>query len=245
MSRAAAFLYGVLAYVMFLGAILYAIGFVENLPVLPKTIDSGVPGPVAASVAMNLILLGIFAVQHSVMARKEFKAWWTQFVPPAIERSTYVLFANLALILLLWQWRPITAPVWTVSNPMLAGALIGISLVGWGIVFLSTFLINHFDLFGLQQVWHNLRQQRIEDPQFRTPLLYKFVRHPLYLGFIIAFWSAPVMTMGHLLFAVATTGYIFIGLLLEERDMVASFGQTYRNYQARVSMILPLPPGKG
>ncbi|MGZ5929202.1 MAG: methanethiol S-methyltransferase [Rhizomicrobium sp.] len=245
MSRAAAFFYGVLAYVMFLGAILYAIGFVENLPVLPKTIDSGVPGPVAASVAMNLILLGIFAVQHSVMARKEFKAWWTQFVPPAIERSTYVLFANLALILLLWQWRPITVPVWTVSNPMLAGALIGISLVGWGIVFLSTFLINHFDLFGLQQVWHNLRQQRIEDPQFRTPLLYKFVRHPLYLGFIIAFWSAPVMTMGHLLFAVATTGYIFIGLLLEERDMVDSFGQTYRNYQARVSMILPLPPGKG
>ncbi|MGZ5922129.1 MAG: methanethiol S-methyltransferase [Rhizomicrobium sp.] len=239
------FFYGVLAYVMFLGAILYAIGFVENLPVLPKTIDSGVPGPVAASVAMNLILLGIFAVQHSVMARKEFKAWWTQFVPPAIERSTYVLFANLALILLLWQWRPITVPVWTVSNPMLAGALIGISLVGWGIVFLSTFLINHFDLFGLQQVWHNLRQQRIEDPQFRTPLLYKFVRHPLYLGFIIAFWSAPVMTMGHLLFAVATTGYIFIGLLLEERDMVDSFGQTYRNYQARVSMILPLPPGKG
>ena len=245
MSRAAAFLYGVLAYVMFLGAILYAIGFVENLPVLPKTIDSGVPGPVLSSVAVNLILLGIFAVQHSVMARKGFKAWWTQFVPHAIERSTYVLFANLALILLLWQWRPIAAPVWTVSNPLLAGALIGISLVGWGIVFLSTFLINHFDLFGLQQVWHNLRQQRIEDSQFRTPLLYKFVRHPLYLGFIIAFWSAPVMTMGHLLFAVATTGYIFIGLLLEERDMVASFGQTYRNYQARVSMILPLPPGKG
>ena len=245
MSRAAAFLYGVLAYVMFLGAILYAIGFVENLPVLPKTIDSGVPGPVLSSVAVNLILLGIFAVQHSVMARKGFKAWWTQFVPHAIERSTYVLFANLALILLLWQWRPIAAPVWTVSNPLLAGTLIGISLVGWGIVFLSTFLINHFDLFGLQQVWHNLRQQRIEDSQFRTPLLYKFVRHPLYLGFIIAFWSAPVMTMGHLLFAVATTGYIFIGLLLEERDMVASFGQTYRNYQARVSMILPLPPGKG
>ena len=245
MSKALAFLYGFLAYVMFLGAILYAIGFVENLPVLPKTIDSGAPGPVGSSIVTNLILLGIFAIQHSVMARKGFKAWWTRFVPPAIERSTYVLFANLALILLLWQWQPITAPVWTVENPLLAYALIGVSLLGWATVFLSTFLINHFDLFGLQQVWHNLREMRIEDPQFRTPLLYKFVRHPLYLGFIIAFWSAPVMTLGHLLFAATTTAYIFIGLLLEERDMVASFGQTYRNYQARVSMILPLPPGRG
>jgi methanethiol S-methyltransferase len=245
MSKALAFLYGLLAYVMFLGAILYAIGFVENLPVLPKTIDSGAPGPVGSSIVTNLILLGIFAIQHSVMARKGFKAWWTRFVPPAIERSTYVLFANLALILLLWQWQPITAPVWTVENPLLAIALIGISLLGWATVFLSTFLINHFDLFGLQQVWDNLRERRIEDPQFRTPLLYKFVRHPLYLGFIIAFWSAPVMTLGHLLFAATTTAYIFIGLLLEERDMVASFGQTYRNYQARVSMILPLPPGRG
>ncbi len=245
MSKALAFLYGFLAYVMFLGAILYAIGFVENLPVLPKTIDSGAPGPVGSSIVTNLILLGIFAIQHSVMARKGFKAWWTRFVPPAIERSTYVLFANLALILLLWQWQPITAPVWTVENPLLAYALIGVSLLGWATVFLSTFLINHFDLFGLQQVWHNLREMRIEDPQFRTPLLYKFVRHPLYLGFIIAFWSAPVMTLGHVLFAATTTAYIFIGLLLEERDMVASFGQTYRNYQARVSMILPLPPGRG
>jgi methanethiol S-methyltransferase len=245
MSKALAFLYGLLAYVMFLGAILYAIGFVENLPVLPKTIDSGASGPVGSSIVTNLILLGIFAIQHSVMARKGFKAWWTRFVPPAIERSTYVLFANLALILLLWQWRPITAPVWTVENPLLATALIGVSLLGWATVFLSTFLINHFDLFGLQQVWHNLRELRIEDPQFRTPLLYKFVRHPLYLGFIIAFWSAPVMTLGHLLFSATTTAYIFIGLLLEERDMVASFGQTYRNYQARVSMILPLPPGRG
>lgn len=245
MSKALAFLYGFLAYVMFLGAILYAIGFVENLPVLPKTIDSGAPGPVGSSIVTNLILLGIFAIQHSVMARKGFKAWWTRFVPPAIERSTYVLFANLALILLLWQWQPITAPVWTVENPLLAYALIGVSLLGWATVFLSTFLINHFDLFGLQQVWHNLREMRIEDPQFRTPLLYKFVRHPLYLGFIIAFWSAPVMTLGHVLFAATTTAYIFIGLLLEERDMVASFGQTYRNYQARVSMILPLPPRRG
>ncbi|MES2253795.1 MAG: DUF1295 domain-containing protein [Pseudomonadota bacterium] len=242
MSKAAAFLYGVLAYVMFLGAILYSIGFVANLPILPKTIDSGPPGPVGTSIAVNLGLLGIFAIQHSLMARKGFKAWWTGFVPPVIERSTYVLFSNLALILLLWQWRSIAAPVWAVENSLLAAALIVLSLIGWGMVFLSTFLINHFDLFGLQQVWHNLREQRIEDPQFRTPFLYKFVRHPLYLGFIIAFWSAPVMTVGHLLFAVATTAYIFVGLLLEERDMVATFGQTYRNYQARVSMIVPLPP---
>jgi protein-S-isoprenylcysteine O-methyltransferase Ste14 len=242
MSRAAAFLYGILAYVMFLGAILYSIGFVENLPLLPKTIDSGEPGPMGASIAVNLVLLGIFAVQHSLMARKGFKAWWTKLVPPAIERSTYVLFANLALILLLWQWRPITAPVWAVENSALAVALIALSLIGWCMVFLSTFLINHFDLFGLSQVWHNMRQQRIEDPQFRTPLLYKFVRHPLYLGFIIAFWAAPVMSMGHLLFAVGTTVYILGAIVLEERDMVAVFGQTYRNYQARVSMILPLPP---
>lgn len=242
MSKAAAFVYGILAYVMFLGAILYAIGFVENLPILPKTIDSGVPGPIETSIAVNLILLGVFAVQHSLMARKGFKAWWTKLVPPAIERSTYVLFSNLALILLLWQWQPIPIPVWAVENSMLAAALIALSLIGWGIVFLSTFLINHFDLFGLQQIWNNLREQRIEDPQFRTPLLYKFVRHPLYLGFIIAFWSAPVMSLGHLLFATGTTAYILGAILLEERDMVATFGQTYRNYQARVSMIVPLPP---
>lgn len=243
MSKLLAFVYGVLTYVMFLGAILYSIGFVANWTVLPKTIDSGVPGPVTSAVAIDLTLLGIFAIQHSVMARRGFKAWWTRFVPAAVERSTYVLFANLALILLLWKWQPMPEVVWQVDGP--AGvALAVLSLIGWGIVFLSTFLINHFHLFGLQQVMDNLHQMRIEDPQFRTPLLYKFVRHPLYLGFIIAFWAAPVMTMGHLLFAVATTGYIFIGLLLEERDMVAMFGQTYVNYQRRVSMILPMPPRK-
>ncbi len=244
MSRAASFFYGVTAYLTFLIAILYAIGFVENLAV-SKTIDSGDAGPVGASAVIDLLLLGIFAVQHSLMARRGFKAWWTQFVPPAIERSTYVMFANLALILLLWQWRPIPETVWSVGNPVAAGALIGVSLLGWGMVFLSTFLINHFDLFGLQQVYNNLRRQQAEDPHFYTPLLYKFVRHPLYLGFIIAFWAAPVMSLGHLLFAVATTAYIFIGIALEERDLVAHFGQTYLNYRARVSMIVPLPPRGG
>jgi len=241
MSRLLAFVYGALVYVMFLGAIVYSIGFVANWTDLPKTIDSGAPGPVMSAVAIDLILLGVFAIQHSVMARPGFKAWWTRFVPTAVERSTYVLFANLALILLLWKWQPMPEVVWQVEGPA-AAALAGLSQIGWGIVFLSTFLISHFDLFGLKQVFDNLRQVRIEDPQFRTPFLYKFVRHPLYLGFIIAFWAAPVMTMGHLLFAVATTGYIFIGLLLEERDMVAVFGQTYVNYQRRVSMIVPTLP---
>jgi len=244
MSRVLAFVYGILAYVMFLGAILYSIGFVANWMALPKTIDSGAPGPVMSAVAIDLALLGIFAIQHSVMARPGFKAWWTRFVPVAVERSTYVLFANLALILLLWKWQPMPQVVWQVEDPVAATTLVALSLTGWGIVFLSTFLINHFDLFGLKQVFDNLRQMRIEDPQFRTPLLYKFVRHPLYLGFIIAFWAAPMMTVGHLLFAIATTGYIFIGLLLEERDMVAMFGQTYVNYQRRVSMIVPMPPRK-
>lgn len=244
MSKAAAFVYGILAYVMFLGAILYAIGFVANWMALPKTIDSGAPGPVMPAIAIDMALLGGFAIQHSVMARRGFKAWWTRYVPAAVERSTYVLFANLALILLLWKWQPLPGVVWRVENPMAAAALVALSLLGWGMVFLSTFLINHFDLFGLKQVFDNLREMQIENPQFRTPLLYKFVRHPLYLGFIIAFWAAPVMTAGHLLFAVATTGYIFIGLLLEERDMVAVFGQTYVNYQRRVSMIVPMPPRK-
>jgi methanethiol S-methyltransferase len=244
MRKAAAFVYGLLSYVMFLGVILYSIGFVANLMALPKTIDSGAPGPAMPSIAIDLTLLAVFAIQHSVMARRGFKAWWTRYVPAVVERSTYVLFANLALILLLWKWQPLPDVVWRVENPMAAAALVALSLLGWGMVFLSTFLINHFDLFGLKQVFDNLRAMQIEDPQFRTPLLYKFVRHPLYLGFIIAFWAAPVMTVGHLLFAVATTGYIFIGLLLEERDMVAMFGQTYVNYQRRVSMIVPMLPRK-
>ncbi len=244
MSKAAAFVYGLLAYVMFLGAILYSIGFVANWMALPKTIDSGAPGPVMPSIAIDLTLLGVFAIQHSVMARRGFKAWWTRYVPAAVERSTYVLFSNLALILLLWKWQPLPGVVWRVENPATAAALVALSLLGWGMVFLSTFLINHFDLFGLKQVFDNLRQMQIEDPQFRTPLLYKFVRHPLYLGFIIAFWAAPVMTAGHLLFAIATTGYILGAIVLEERDMVAMFGQTYVNYQRRVSMIVPMPPRK-
>lgn len=241
MSKAIALVYGVVCYVMFLATILYVIGFSENLGV-PKTIDSGEAGPLPASILTDLILLGIFAIQHSVMARREFKVWWTAFVPPAVERSTYVLFANLAVILLLWKWQPIPDLVWVAENPVLADFLLLLSLAGWGIVFLSTFLISHFDLFGLQQVIDNLSGQVAREHKFYTPFLYKFVRHPLYLGFLIAFWAAPVMTLGHLLFAIATTVYIFIGIALEERDLVAQFGHAYLDYRARVSMILPLAP---
>jgi len=238
LARSIGFLYGVFAYVMFLGTILYAIGFVSNI-LVPKTLETGTAGPLAEALIINLVLMSIFALQHSVMARKPFKQWWTQFVPKAVERSTYVLLANLALILLMWQWRPMPAVVWQIDDPQIAAAVTGVSLVGWVIVFTSTFLINHFELFGLHQVASDLAGRTIPAPRFRTPLLYKFVRHPLYLGFIIAFWAAPTMSVGHLLFAAVTTAYIFVGILLEERDLTDLFGDDYRRYKRRVSMLVP------
>jgi methanethiol S-methyltransferase len=241
MSKAIALVYGVVCYVMFLIVILYTIGFVEDL-VVSKTIDSGETAANLGSVVTDLMLLGIFAIQHSVMARQEFKVWWTQFVPRSVERSTYVLFANLAVILLLWKWQPLPAVVWSVENPAFAQLLVILSFAGWATVFLSTFLINHFDLFGLKQVIDNISGHIAREQKFYTPFLYKFVRHPLYLGFLIAFWATPLMTMGHLLFAVATTAYIFIGIALEERDLIAHFGDTYLDYRARVSMIVPMLP---
>jgi protein-S-isoprenylcysteine O-methyltransferase Ste14 len=239
MAAIASFLYGLIAYLLFLGTILYGIVFVGNLPA-PKTIDSGDAGALAPALIIDLLLLGIFAIQHSVMARPGFKQWWTRLVPQAVERTTYVLLASLALVLLYWQWRPIQQPVWSLSNP--AGIVVAqtICLCGWALVFVSTCLINHFELFGLRQVYARLRGRTLPPPVFKTPFLYKRVRHPIYLGFLLAFWATPYMTAGHLLFAVGTTGYILIGIYFEERDLIGLFGDQYRRYRGQVSMLIPL-----
>ena len=238
MGRLIAFFYGLVAYLVFFVTFLYAIGFVEGLWV-PKTIDNGAVVGTAEALIVNLVLMSIFAIQHSVMARRQFKQWWLQYVPASIERSTYVLAASLALILLFWQWRPMPAVVWQVDNPQIAMAIVVLSFVGWLLVLASTFMINHFELFGLHQVVNNLSGHDMPAVRFKTPMLYNFVRHPIYLGFIIAFWAAPTMTVGHLLFAAVTTAYIFVGIFLEEHDLVELFGEDYRRYKERVSMLIP------
>jgi methanethiol S-methyltransferase len=238
MERMAIFVFGAVAYLVFFGTFLYAIGFTAGMAV-PKGIDDGTTVPGIEALIVNLLLLSVFAVQHSVMARKPFKRWWTQFVPHTVERSVYVLLASLALILLFWQWRPMPATVWQVADPAAAAALIALSFAGWLLVLTSSFLINHFELFGLHQVVINLTGRHTPEPRFRTPVLYKLVRHPIYLGFIIAFWATPVMTVGHLLFAAVTTAYVFVGIFLEERDLVAQFGEQYERYRAQVGMLIP------
>jgi protein-S-isoprenylcysteine O-methyltransferase Ste14 len=237
-ARITAFLYGIVAYLVFFGTFLYAIGFVSGL-VVPKTIDTGTVVPMTEALIVNILLLSLFAVQHSVMARRQFKEWWTQYVPKSVERSTYVLLASLALVLLFWQWRAMPTLVWQIADPQIAMAVTVLAFIGWLIVLTSTFLINHFELFGLHQITNNLAGRPMPAPRFRTPLYYKFVRHPIYLGFIIAFWAAPTMTIGHLLFAAVTTAYIVVGILLEERDLVDLFGDDYRRYKDRVSMLVP------
>ncbi len=232
--------YGAAAYVLFLAAFLYAIGFVGNIGV-PRSVDHGLPAPIGQAVLINVALLGVFAVQHSVMARPAFKRWWTRFVPPTIERSTYVVLASAALILLYWQWRTIPDVIWDVGPPAGRLALWALFWLGWAMVLASTFMINHFDLFGLRQVYLAWRGKPYTHIGFQARLLYRLVRHPIMLGFFIAFWAAPTMTAGHLLFAIATTGYILIALQFEEHDLVAAMGNQYRDYRRDVPMLLPLP----
>jgi len=240
MKRFIRLLYGFAAYLVAMGNILYAIGFTGNF-IVPKTIDIGGEAPWSEALVIDLVLLGVFAVQHSVMARRGFKRWWTGYVPQPIERSTYVLFASAALMLLFWLWRPMPAMVWSVDNPGLRQVLQALFWAGWILVPASSFLINHFELFGLQQVVNHLRGKQTGEPDFRTPGLYRIVRHPIYLGFIVAFWSAPDMTVGHLVFAAASSAYILVGIALEERDLVHRFGDRYLQYRREVRALLPWP----
>ena len=237
-ARLLILLYAIASYAVFFASSLYAMGFVGNY-VVAKSIDTGGAANWHEAIVVDLLLLGIFAIQHSIMARPAFKRWWAEILPVACQRSTYVLLSSLILLLLFWQWRPIPTPIWRIDG-MAAWLLAGIYWLGWVIVFASTFMIDHFDLTGLGQAFFALREAEAPGQSFKTPLLYKIVRHPLMLGFLVAFWATPAMSVGHLLFALVTTGYILIAVkFLEERDLVALYGDTYREYQRRVPMLLP------
>ena len=240
LKRLTFFAYGLAAYAIFLATFLYAIAFVGGFGV-PARLDGDAQGPLGLALAIDAALLTIFAVQHSVMARRWFKEWWTQIVPWSIERSTFVLFASLALILLFWQWRPIGIQIWSVDNPFIRVVLWALFAAGWGTVLVVTFLINHFDLFGLRQVWLPLMGKPYTQIEFRTPMPYRYVRHPLYFGFLLAFWMTPTMTLAHLVFAVVTTAYIVVAIQFEERDLISEYGSAYEEYRRRVPMLLPLP----
>ena len=242
LKRILFFAYGSLSYLIFLGTFLYAVCFIGNFGV-PATLDGAASGPLWVGFVIDAGLLALFAVQHSVMARKWFKDWWTRFVPRPIERSTYVLFSSLALILLFWQWRPLGGVVWSVTNTAVRLVLLGLFAFGWGLVLLSTFLINHFDLFGLRQVWLYLLGRPYTTLRFAIPGPYRLVRHPLYVGWLFAFWMTPTMTLAHLLFSVATTAYILLAIRFEERDLVREHGEAYEKYRRSVPMLVPFARG--
>jgi protein-S-isoprenylcysteine O-methyltransferase Ste14 len=243
MRKTLFFLYGIVAYAFFFVVFLYAIGFVGNL-LVPKSLDSGVGGTLGLSLAIDAALLTLFALQHSGMARPGFKRWWTRVIPEPIERSTYVILASAALALVFALWQPLPRVVWRVGNPAGAGVLWALFALGWTVVLLSTFMIGHADLFGIRQVWLHLRGRVRGGDRFLTPALYRIVRHPIMVGFLIAFWATPTMTAGHLLFAIATTGYILLAVQLEERDLIAQFGNAYREYRARVPAFVPFTGGR-
>jgi protein-S-isoprenylcysteine O-methyltransferase Ste14 len=240
MSRILVLAYGVASYLAFLASFLYAVGFVGNF-LVPKSIDSGLEGSLPVAILVDTLLLLLFAVPHSVMARPAFKTWWTRFVPPPAERSTYVLVSSLSLGLLFWQWRPIPFVIWHVENPVGRGLLLAIFWAGWALVLLSTFMIDHFDLFGLRQVFLYASGRPYTSAGFKTPGPYRYIRHPIMLGFLLAFWATPSMTAGHLLFAVATAAYILIALHFEERDLLSFYGDQYRAYRKQAGLLLPLP----
>lgn len=243
MLRVVAFLYGGACYLMFFGIFLYAIGFVGNL-IVPKSVDSGLEPALGTALLINALLLSAFAFQHSVMARVGFKNIWTRIIPEPVERSTYVLFTCIVMALMFWQWRPLTADIWLVENVAGKMVLQALFWLGWLIVLLSTFMIDHFDLFGLRQVWFYLRRKEMTPLPFQTTGFYSFVRHPIMLGFIIAFWATPHMTVGHLIFAIATTGYVLVGILFEEKDLAVAFGEDYQEYRRNVFMLIPWMPNK-
>ena len=243
MKKTFSLFYGLVSYFAFFGTILYAIGFVGNL-IVPKTIDSKPGTSLTMAILVNASLLLLFALQHSIMARPAFKEWWMKIVPEHLERSTFVLLASLCLMLLMWQWQPVGGIIWSTENEIAKTVFLFFYLLGWAIVFLSTFLINHYDLFGVRQVWLYFMGKPYTQLPFHTPLFYRLVRHPLYLGFLIAFWSTPVMTIAHLLFAILTTVYILTAIQLEERDLLRAFGEKYRRYKKWVPMIIPFSKRK-